>query len=243
MALPKIDIASVPVKILFINTSPLEKDHTYRLVEESIKGARSLENVEIDTFEFHGKEIKHCQGCVEYCFKKLACVHRDDLMALGRKWLACDGMVWASPVFTFGVPASVRGFIDRFGELNFQARWTHRLPWWRYNKPTGTIVTGSANSSFVEMEGLGLIEHFVVINNIPLSGDTPECDVAVVGKFKEGESADDQPDLLRQAFALGKRVTEMSKFLTVGKMALASSLPDHYWPSKENYIDTVRPKG
>jgi len=241
MPIPKVDINSVPVKILFINGSPDKQDKTEGLLEKAIEGARSLKNVETKVYEFVGKEMLPCKGCVEYCLKNLKCVHKDSLQELIGEWLQADGIIWGMPVYSFGVPSQVRSFIDRFGEMNFQAKWVERLPWWRFIKPIGTIVNGSSQHGSMEFETMGLMAHYILINAIHVPGDTLQSDLGVIGRYGEGESLKDRPEYLESAYRLGLRVTEMAKFLTVGKLSLASALPDVYWCSKSDYTKTERP--
>lgn len=241
MTIPKVDINNIPVEILFINGSPDKKDHTEALIEKAIEGAQSLGSVGIEVYEFMGKEMYPCKGCVEYCSKNQRCVFIDALFELTEMWLKADGIVWGMPVYSYGVPSQTRSFIDRFGEMNFQTKWPNRIPWWRYAKPIGTILNGSNQHGNIESEALGLIAHYVLINAIHVPLDTLQSDLGVVGHFGDGETLEDKPELLRSAYRVGVRVAEMAKFLTVGKLSLASSLDAIYWCSKGDYTKAEKP--
>ena len=83
MKIPTVDIKDVPVRILLINASPDQQDHTEGLVACALEGARSVGNVETDLYEFMGKEFYPCKGCVEYCLKHTQCVIKDSMAELG----------------------------------------------------------------------------------------------------------------------------------------------------------------
>jgi multimeric flavodoxin WrbA len=236
-----VDIRSVPARILFINGSPDKQDRTEGLLQRAIEGARSLGNVDVQVYDFLGKEMYPCKGCVEYCLKNTRCVSKDSLHELIDEWLKADGVIWGMPVYSFGTPVQVRSFIDRFGEQIFQSRWQERLPWWRFAKPVGTILEGSDQHGGLEFEALGLFSHYILINAFHVPGDSLRSSSGVIGRYADGETLADQPQVLQEAYRLGVRVVETAKLLLTGKYALASSLPDVYWCSKEDYKRAARP--
>jgi multimeric flavodoxin WrbA len=236
-----VDTSSITARILFINSSPDGDGLTEGLMNKAIEGAQSVRCTDTWTYEFKGKEMYPCKGCVEYCLKHNKCVIKDALHELINEWLKADGVVWCVPIYSFGTPTQVRSFIDRFGEMIFQSRWPERLPWWRFAKPIGTIVNGNSDHGGLEFETLGLISHYILINTIHVPGDELNSSSGVIGRYGDGEGIEDQPEVLEAAFGMGKRVAEMAKFLKAGKLSLASSLPDVYWCSTDNYLNSMRP--
>jgi multimeric flavodoxin WrbA len=239
----ELDTSGLPVKILFINASPDQEDHTTGLLQKGIEGAASLGNVETSIYEFKGKEFYPCRGCDEYCLKNKHCVIKDSLHDLISHWLQADGVVWGVPVYSYGTPTQIRSFIDRFGEQIFKALWPDRLPWWRFATPVGTIASSSGEHGSMELEVMGLISHYILINALHVPGDGLDASLGVIGRYADGERTEDQPQTLEDAYRLGVRVTEMARYLKVGKLSMASSLPDVYWCSKETYITADRPVG
>lgn len=61
--------------------------------------------------------VKRCDGCVEYCNKKLNCRKKDDMVEIFGKMKNADGYVFISPNY-FKMPAGIfKNFIDRCSVL------------------------------------------------------------------------------------------------------------------------------
>ena len=241
MTIPKIDINEVPVRILLINASPDNQDHTKGLIECALEGAKSVGNVETELYEFMGKEFYPCKGCAEYCLKHTKCVTKDAMAELAEAWTKADGVIWGMPIYAFGTPSQPRSFIDRFGEMIFQTKWPERAPWWRFATPVGQILNGPSDHGSFDMEAVGVMSHQILVNAIHVPGDNLASDLGVLGRFNEGETLADRPDLQESARRMGVRVTEMAKFLTIGKLSLADALDEVYWCAKGDYTKSAKP--
>jgi multimeric flavodoxin WrbA len=241
MTIPKIDLKDIPVRILLINASPDKQDHTAGLIDCAREGVQSLENVETELYEFTGKEFLPCKGCVEYCLKHTKCVIKDAMAELAVSWTKADGIIWGIPLYAFGTASQPRSFIDRFGEMNFQAKWPDQKPWWRFSTPVGQIISGPSDHGGFDMEALGVMSHQILINAIHVPGDNLASDLGVLGRFDADETVADRPDLQEAARRLGVRVTEMAKFLSVGKLAVADALDEVYWCAKGDYTTAAKP--
>lgn len=241
MSYPKVAINDVPVRILCINGSPRGRSNSQWLIDRAIQGALSLGNVEIETFNIRGKKIAQCSGCIEYCQEHKDCVHEDDFEKLTEMWLRADGIIWAVPVYTFSPPSQVRSWMDRFHELVFQNTYGSGGQVFRFDKPTGVIVQGSSRFGGQEITAQSMIEHVVMMNCIPVSGDMPHSDQAILGQVIDKTTPEHEEGLLRDSFRMGVRVAEMTKLVKLSKLALASSLPDLYWPSKTKLGVVERP--
>ncbi len=91
--------------------------HTYRCVEQFLGVVQSLGDVECDIVRLSDREVETCRGCrrcmddgEEFC--PYAADERDALIG---KMLASDGVVFASPVYSFQVSAIMKKFLDRLG--------------------------------------------------------------------------------------------------------------------------------
>lgn len=241
MSFPKVVLNDVPVRILCINGSPRGRSNSQWLIDKAIEGAFSLGKVEIETFNIRGKKLAPCTGCIEYCQEHKSCVHQDDFDKLTEMWLRADGIIWAVPVYTFSPPSQVRSWMDRFHEIVFQNTQSKGGPMPRFAKPTGIIVQGSSRFGGQEITAQSMLEHVVMMDCLPVSGDMPHSDQAVLGQVIDKTTPEHQEDLLRDSFRMGVRVAEMTKLIKLSKLALASSLPDVYWPSKTALGEVERP--
>ena len=188
MTLPKVDLAEIPVQILLINGSPRGHSNTSWLIQKAQEGAASLPNVDVEIFSFKGKKMEPCKGCAPYCAKNKHCIQQDDFEELTEMWLRADGIIWGAPVYTFGPPAQVRSWMDRFGEIFFQNARDSGIPLSRFTKPTGVMVQGSSRFGGQEITAQSFLEHIVMEDCIPVSGDMPHSDQGVLAQVVDKTS-------------------------------------------------------
>ena len=99
------------LKVLGISGSPHRHGNTETLLDGFLEGARaagaSVEKVVL-------KEINYspCQGC-NACHKTGDCIVKDDAPGLYDKILSADIVAVASPIYSMGITAQLKGFIDR----------------------------------------------------------------------------------------------------------------------------------
>jgi multimeric flavodoxin WrbA len=241
MPFPKIVLNDVPVRILCINGSPRGRSNSQWLIDKAMEGALSLGKVEIETFNIRAKKLAPCMGCVEYCQEHKKCIHEDDFEKLTELWLRADGIIWAAPVYTFSPPSQVRSWMDRFFEIVFQNCQGNGKPFHRFLKPTGVIIQGSSRFGGQELTAQSMLEHVVMMGCIPVSGDMPHSDQAILGQVIDKTTPEHETGLLNDSFRMGVRVAEMTKLIKLSKLALASSLPDDYWYSQTVVGEVERP--
>lgn len=97
------------MKILIINGSA-RKGNTYACVNafaEGAKGANEIEILEADKLNISG-----CKGC-EACGCTKGCVAKDDSNMVVDKIVAADMVVFASPVYWWGITAQLKTVIDK----------------------------------------------------------------------------------------------------------------------------------
>jgi len=92
------------------------KKHTYGAVREFLDRLESLGGVECETVILSDYRIETCRGC-KLCFEKGEefCPLKDDRDALIEKIMASDGVVLASPNYSFQVSGIMKTFLDRLG--------------------------------------------------------------------------------------------------------------------------------
>lgn len=104
------------MKVLALNSSPRkdEESYTAMMLKYLVEGMREA-GAEVEVANLREKKIKNCIGCFT-CWSKTPgqCVHNDDMTNdLFPKWLACDLVIYASPLYYHSMNASMKAFIER----------------------------------------------------------------------------------------------------------------------------------
>jgi multimeric flavodoxin WrbA len=89
---------------------------TYHAVLQLLKNLQSLDDVEYEIVSLSHYRLEMCRGC-KLCFDKGEehCPLQDDRDVLIEKLMASDGVVFASPNYSFQVSATMKAFLDRLG--------------------------------------------------------------------------------------------------------------------------------
>ncbi len=242
---PKIQIQDVPLRVLGICGSPRAKSNSKILLDLALEGALETGNVEVETYLFNKKQIAACTACNAYCIKNKECVHKDGFAEFAEKWLRADAIIWSMPVYTMSGPALVRAAMDRLGEVflgnrieQLQAGGT--LP--HFMKACGAIAQGSSRFGNQEIVLEGMIDHFVLMDCIPVCADMPHSHTGVAGHIVDKTEPNDNEGLLTESRMLGRRVAEVGKLLKLGKLAIADSLSDDYFCAPDSFANTQRPE-
>ncbi len=99
------------VTILGISGSPHRHGNTETLLDSFLEGARSA-GASTEKVVLRDLDYAPCRGC-NSCHKNGECVVKDDAIALFEKILSSDCLAVASPIYTMGITAELKGFIDR----------------------------------------------------------------------------------------------------------------------------------
>jgi multimeric flavodoxin WrbA len=106
---------SVPKRVtVFVGTA--RKKSTYNAVRQFLDNLKSLGDVEYEIVVLNDHHLGICRGC-KTCFAKGEefCPLSDDRDALIEKMMASDGVIFASPNYSFNVSATMKMFLDRLG--------------------------------------------------------------------------------------------------------------------------------
>ena len=111
------------MKIVVLKGSPNSNGSTNMLADNFIKGASESghEIVEIDAAH---ADISPCIGCV-HCGYEGECVLNDDMDEFRKDILNADMMVFATPLYYYGMSAQLKILIDRFCSRNFSIQQKH----------------------------------------------------------------------------------------------------------------------
>jgi multimeric flavodoxin WrbA len=107
--------------IAFVGSA--RKKHTYNAVCQFLENLRSLGDVETEIVRLSDYRIETCRGC-KACTDKGEefCPFKDDRDVLIEKIAASDGVIFASPIYSFQVSAFMKIFLDRLGFIFHRPR-------------------------------------------------------------------------------------------------------------------------
>lgn len=100
------------MNILIIAGSPRKGGNTDLLVDAFVSGA--AQNNRVEVVQVRDYKINPCIGC-DFCKRdeENACCQADDMSVIYSKMATADMLVWASPVYFYGVSAQLKALIDR----------------------------------------------------------------------------------------------------------------------------------
>ena len=104
------------MKIVILQGSPNENGSTNLLVESFTKGATEVGH-EVKRFDIANMGINPCIGCIS-CGYEGPCVQDDDNEIIKREILSSDMIVFATPLYYYGMTAQLKIVVDRFCSYN-----------------------------------------------------------------------------------------------------------------------------
>ena len=130
------------MKLLIFNGSPREGNtaEAIRTLKEGLAEFPEIESREIKTAD---ADIIPCTGC-GVCECKSDCIFEDDSQEINRAVMEADFLLFATPVYWWGVTAQIKLVIDKFYACHEKFM---ELP-----KKVGTIVIGEARLSDPQYE-------------------------------------------------------------------------------------------
>ena len=96
--------------------SPNRKGSTFLLTDAFIKGAEAKGH-RAELIDVCHADIHPCIGCVK-CGYEGPCVQKDDVGPIRQKLLSSDMVVFATPLYYYGMSAQLKTVIDRFCAYN-----------------------------------------------------------------------------------------------------------------------------
>jgi multimeric flavodoxin WrbA len=92
------------------------KKNTYKAVEQLINNLKGLGDVEAEIVVLGNCNLRICRGC-QVCVNKgeAFCPLKDDRDMLFAKIMASDGVIFATPNYTWNLSGMMKVFLDRFG--------------------------------------------------------------------------------------------------------------------------------
>ena len=92
------------------------KKHTYNAVVKFLSTLQSMGDIDYEIVRLSDYQLKVCRGCKLCCDKgEHLCPLKDDRDVLIEKMMMSDGVVFATPNYSFQVSAIMKIFLDRLG--------------------------------------------------------------------------------------------------------------------------------
>ena len=104
------------MKILIITGSPRKGGNSSTLADSFAKGAAEAGH-EVVRFDAAFKDVHPCTGC-NSCGMNGPCVFKDDFEFVRKHIVDADLVVFATPMYYFGISAQIKTVIDRFYAIN-----------------------------------------------------------------------------------------------------------------------------
>ncbi len=104
------------MKIVVLQGSPNINGSTSVLVEEFTRGATDAGHT-VERYDLQKMNIHACLGCVA-CGYEGPCVQKDDTAIIKKALLSCDMVVFATPLYYYGMSTQLKTTIDRFCAYN-----------------------------------------------------------------------------------------------------------------------------
>lgn len=104
------------MKILVLTGSPRKNGNSNTLADNFIKGAEENGH-KVMRFDAAFKTVHPCTGC-NACGMNGPCVFKDDFEAMKENIVDADMVVFATPMYYFGISAQLKAVIDRFYSIN-----------------------------------------------------------------------------------------------------------------------------
>ena len=174
------------MKILVITGSPRKNGNSNTLADNFIKGAQEAGH-NVVRFDSAFKNVHPCIACNK-CGMNGKCVFKDDFEFIRDNIVDADAVIFATPMYYFGISAQIKAVIDRFYAINGQIH----TP-----KKSALIMTYADTSS---KEAQPIISHYETLLNYLGWSDSGK--VIASGVWTEGDVKN--TEYPKQAYELGK---------------------------------------
>lgn len=189
-AMPKILKAegNAKMKILVLTGSPRKNGNSATLADNFIKGAEEAGHTVV-RFDAAFKKVHPCIACNK-CGMDGPCIFKDDFEFVRENIVDADAVVFATPMYYFGISAQLKAVIDRFYAINGKI---HR-------PKKAVLLMTYANSAASEAEPIK--KHYEVLLNYLGWQDAGQ----VIASGVWPVAAIKNTDYPQKAYELGKRI-------------------------------------
>ena len=191
------------MKVLGIMGSPRRQSNTDILLDRALEGAKEA-GAEVEKVLTSKFKISPCLE-IYACRKDGNCAIKDDMQLLYRKLLEADHVIFASPIFFYGITSQAKSVVDRC-----QALWVRRhvLGMGKEDKRErrGVFISVGATRGTKLFDGAVLtVKYFFDAIGVRYSGDLLVRGIDNKGEIKEHHTALDDAFRLGQGLVRGSR--------------------------------------
>jgi multimeric flavodoxin WrbA len=190
------------MKVLGIMGSPRRESNTEILLDKALEGAAEA-GAEVEKVLVSKLRISPCLE-IYACRKDGNCAIKDDMQLLYKKLLEADHVIFAAPMFFYGVPSQAKAVIDRC-----QALWVrkHVLGTGKEDRRErrGVFISVGATRGAKLFDGAMLtVKYFLDAIGVEYSGDLLVRGIDDKAEIKEHRAVLDDAFRLGQELVRGK---------------------------------------
>lgn len=111
------------MKIVILEGSPNRRGSSNMLADDFRRGAEEAGHI-VEVIDAAHAKIHPCTGCI-HCGYEGPCVQKDEMEEIREKILSADMMVFATPLYYYGMSAQLKILIDRFCAFNSSIQRKH----------------------------------------------------------------------------------------------------------------------
>ncbi|SMB92180.1 Multimeric flavodoxin WrbA [Thermanaeromonas toyohensis ToBE] len=184
-------------------------------VQEALKAAREVGEIETEYISLRGKEIKPCLHC-DKCLDTGLCIHKDDALPIIEAFFRADGIIIGSPVYDMNIPAQLAALFNRF-RMRF-VEVCDRSPRALEYKVAGAIAVGGSRNGGQEIV-LGAILNFCLAEGMIVVGGEKfqNHGAAVWSQDRKRAGAEEDEIGLAAVRAVGRRVAKVASLIVASK--------------------------
>jgi len=191
------------MKVLGIMGSPRRQSNTEILLDKALEGAREA-GAEVEKVLVLKLKISPCLE-IYACLKDGNCAIKDDMQLLYKKLQEADHIIFASPIFFYGITSQAKAIIDRC-----QALWVRRhvLGMGKEDERVrrGVFISIGATQGTKLFDGAVLtVKYFFNAIGVKYSGDL------LVRGIDNRAQIGEHPAALENAFRLGQELVRGSR--------------------------------
>lgn len=177
-------------KVLIISTSLRENGNSETLAKSFAKGAESAGNT-VETIGLSKKNIEFCNACLA-CLPTHRCVKKDDMENIVTKMKDAEVLVFATPIYFYGMSGQMKTFLDRTNPL-YSADFKFRDIY---------LLAASADPNKTAIEGAvkGMEGWISCFPKTRLAGTLHGAGIDELGEIQK------LPEVIREAFEMGEKV-------------------------------------
>ena len=186
------------MKVLGIMGSPRRQSNTEILLDRALEGVKEM-GAEVEKVGVSELKVSPCRE-IYACLKDGNCAIKDDMQWLYEKLLEADYIVFASPIFFYGLTSQAKAIVDRC-----QALWVrkHVLGMGKEDNRIrkGVFISVGASRGERLFDGAVLtVKYFFDAVGVKYAGDLLIRGINGKAKIKE------HPTALQDAFRLGQQL-------------------------------------